>query len=71
MAKQEKIVRQGKRSRGVRNADRPRPLPPDVTARNLAYEKERRRDLNDDFVVRFDLGRYNVPILYHSTNRMF
>lgn len=54
MTKQEKVLQQGKRSRGRRNADRPRPLPPDVTARNLAYEKERRRALNDDFVVRSD-----------------
>ena len=38
--------------RGTRNANRPRPLPADVTARNLAYEKQRRQTFNDDLVVR-------------------
>jgi hypothetical protein len=32
---------------------RPRPLPPDVTARNLAIEKQRREALNENFVVCF------------------
>jgi hypothetical protein len=29
----------------------PRPLPPDVTARNLAIEKQRREVLNENFLV--------------------
>ncbi|KAL2210153.1 hypothetical protein CC79DRAFT_1330543 [Sarocladium strictum] len=62
MAKQDKTVRRGKKSRGLRNADRARPLPPDVTARNLAYEKSRRQDLNNDFV---SLARL-VPALAHA-----
>jgi hypothetical protein len=30
---------------------RPRPLPPDVNARNLALEKERREDMKKDLLV--------------------
>lgn len=35
----------------VKKWSRPRPLPPDVTARNLAIEKYRREELNDSFLV--------------------
>lgn len=48
MSNQNKVAKQGRR-----NANRPRPLPPDVTARNLAYEKQRRQTFNDDLVVGF------------------
>lgn len=34
-----------------RRKGRPRPLPPDVMARNLAIEKQRREALNENFVV--------------------
>lgn len=37
---------------GRRKPARPRPLPPDVNARNLAIEKQRREDMNEKFSVR-------------------
>lgn len=42
---------------------RPRPLPPDVNARNLALEKGRREDMKKDLLVstRYITFSYNIP----------
>ena len=41
------------KSGNAKRQTRQRPLPPNVTARNLAIEKHRREALNEDFLVGF------------------
>lgn len=52
--------------------NRPRPLPPDVTARNLAIEKQRRGELKEDFLVRppvMKISRYHLVTLLRCSIR--